>query len=130
MPRFVVDETKVIHAEWWDEDETVTIKRFTFGDRQKLAQVAYKVGLVNPNDGGGAQMSADIAIGEMNLAILEIGILAWTLKGPEGKVMALRRAWIEALQDEDGNFILAEINAYNPTKRRKPEDQANFRGGD
>jgi hypothetical protein len=127
MPgRFVQeDEIKLIHADWWDEHETVTIKRFTYGDRQRLAGVAYKVGLVSGD--GNAQYSADVALGEMNIAILEIGIKAWTLKGANGKPVPLRRSLIEKLRDEDGNFILGEINALNPSRRRSAEAQATFR---
>ena len=129
MGRFVEHEVKVIHAEWWDEEETVTIKRFAYGDRQRLASVAYKVGFVQQGDGGQQEFSADIAIGEMNLAILEIGIEAWTLKSSAGKAVPLRRSAIERLQDEDAEFILREINAFNPSrKRRTADEQANFRG--
>jgi len=130
MGRFVEHETKVITADWWDEGETVTIKRFAYGDRQRLAGVAYKVGFVQQGDGSQQEFSADIAIGEMNLAILEIGIVAWTLKSSAGKVTPLRRSAIERLQDEDAEFILREINAFNPSKKRRTADeQANFRGG-
>lgn len=130
MGRFVDYETKVIHAEWWDEEETVTIKRFAYGDRQKLASVAYKVGFTQQDDGQGPQFSADVAIGEMNLTILELGIAAWTLKSAAGKAVPLRRSAIERLQDEDAEFILREINAFNPSKKRRTADeQANFRGG-
>lgn len=129
MGRFVDYEVKVIHAEWWDEEETVTIKRFAYGDRQRLASVAYKVGFVQQDDGQGPQFSADVAIGEMNLTILELGIAAWTLKSAAGKMVPLRRSTIERLQDEDAEFILREINAFNPSKRRSAEEQVNFRGG-
>ena len=41
MGRFVdKGNTKAIRAPWWDEGEEVVIKRFSYGDRQKLNERA------------------------------------------------------------------------------------------
>jgi len=126
MPRFVEDsDVKEVRAEWWDEDEAVTIRKFSYGDRQALAGVAIKVGVT---DEGGLQRN--LVVERMNLEILNLGIKRWTLKRSDGKVANLNRKSIEALTDEDAEFILAAINAFNPSSRRSAEEQATFRGAD
>lgn len=116
MARFVDSSSdKVIQAEWWDKDESVTIRRFGYGDRQFLAGETVRVGM--QGTGAAAEMSGDVAVATMNLAILERGIRAWTLKDAGGQVPPLTRASIEALCEDDAEYILGEINAYNPRKR-------------
>jgi len=125
MPRFVGDETKVIRAPWWGEKETATIRRFNFGDRQYLAGQALKVGIAT-GEGTGKAIT-DIELGEMNLALIERGLVAWT--DEDGKEMEVTRLAIEALTDADGDYILREIRAFNPRRRRGADEQAGFRGG-
>jgi hypothetical protein len=128
MPRFIIDETKEIQAPWWDEDETVVIKKFSYGDRQKLAGSAVRIDLVDSGNGKPEALT-DVQVATMNLAILELAIVDWTFRHPTtGKKIPVRRQWIEALSEEDGDFILAEINAYNPRRKRSKEEQASFRG--
>lgn len=123
MSRFVdKGETKTIHADWWDDDEEVIIKRFTWGDKQKLAGMAVNIGLVD-----GAPLT-EFQLGQMNMAIMEAGIKSWTLKGPEDRIVPLTSKWIYQLEERDGNFILQAINSFN--RRRSAEEQANFRGTD
>jgi len=126
MSRFIdSSDVKVIQAEWWDEGETVTIKRFSYGDRQRLAGLATRAGTKLET---GDAIITDVYVGRMNLAILEVGIVEWTLQD-EGKVVKLNRQAIERLTDEDGDFILGEIQAFNPRRRRSAEEQEFFRGG-
>ena len=66
-----------------------------------------------------------VQVGKMNLAILDLGIVRWTLKGPDGKIVPPTKKWIYALDERSGDFILGEINAFNP--RRSAEAQENFR---
>lgn len=121
MSRFVSEaERKTIHAPWWDEDEEVVIKRLSYGDRQVLAGEATKVDLAA--DGG---RMTEVQVGKMNLAVLRMGIASWTLKGPDGTMPPVNGQWIYRLQDRDAEFILGEINAYNP--RRSADEQAGFR---
>jgi len=117
---------KTIRAEWWDEDEHVVIRKFSYGDRQALANETVKVGMTGQS--GQEKMITDVQIGRMNLAILQRGIVSWTLKGPDGKIAQLNQQMIEALNEEDAEFILAAINTLNPRRRRTAEEQANFRG--
>ena len=125
MPRFVGDETKAVHAPWWGKKETATIRKFNFGDRQYLAGQALKVGIAT---GDGAEKAiTDIELGEMNLALMERGLVAWT--DPAGGPLEVTREAIEALTDEDGDYILKEIRKFNPRRRRGADEQANFPGG-
>lgn len=130
MPRFVGDETKVVQAPWWGEKETATIRRMNYGDRQYLAGQAVRVGIAGED--GQRETIGELALGEMNLAILERGLVAWT--DPDGEGMPVTRSAIEALEEDDGDFILKEIRAFNPRRQRSPEEQAGFRdrpgGGD
>ena len=126
MPRFVdCNEVIDIQAPWWGEKETATIRKFNYGDRQYLAGQAVRVGIATEDVAGTA--ITDIEIGEMNLALIERGLVGWT--DPDGEEMEVTRAAIEALEDRDGDFILGEIRKFNPRRRRGADEQANFPGG-
>jgi len=125
MPRFVNDtEHTTIQAEWWGGDEVCVIRRFNYGDRQYLAGQTVQVGIRPGEDED--DTIADVAIERMNLAILERGIVSWT--GPDGQGLPVTAELIEALDERDAEFILEEINALNPWRRRTAEEQATFRG--
>lgn len=125
MPRFVNErDTVTIQAPWWDAKEVCVIRKFGYGDRQFLAGETVTVGI--STDGAGAEPLADVAIGRMNLAILERGIVSWT--DADGNDVPVTRERIAALAEDDGEFILAEINRANPRRGRTPEEQATFRG--
>lgn len=128
MPRFVTAaDTKEIRAPWWDTDETVTIKKLTYGDRQTIQKASARMSVT-------AEGSFDeIALGDVNLVIMEVGVVSWTFVRPEtGKPVPCTRRWFERLTEEDGDFILAEINAFNPPPRRTEAEVDEFRdaGGD
>jgi len=125
MSQFIAEDTRIIQADWWDEDEQVVIRRFTWGDRQELIQAAIDTDIVD-----GQPRINEMQLGRMNLRIMELGIKSWTLKGPEGKVVPPSRNWIYRLDEETGNFILREINAFNPRRGRSAEEQISFRGDD
>jgi len=136
MPRFrSKKERKTIAADWWAKEpdgsprEWVEIGRFGYGDRQKLVDAAVKAGLVSKDDGSGDEIAlGGLQLGSMNLAILKLGIKRWT--DEDGKIVPVTDEGVEALHEEDAEFILAEINAFNPQKGRSAEAQANFRGSD
>ena len=135
MPSFVSkSETRQIRAPWWGEKESCTIRRFNYGDRQWLAGKTVSVGIkpgayaggnvVAEADGDGAV--TDVLIGEMNLALLERGVAEWT--DSEGNGLPVTRGAIEALTEQDADFILSEISALNPRRERSRTEQATFRG--
>lgn len=113
MGRFVESsEVREARAEWWDPGETVTVKRFSFGDRQALMAAAM-------GDSARLQkgdVSVRVDVGQMNLAILERGIARWTLKRADGSVAPLNKESIASLTEKDAEFILGEIQAYNPSR--------------
>jgi hypothetical protein len=109
MTRFVSQaDTKTVRAAWWGEDEAVVIKRFSYGDRMKLADLFRK--------------RRDL--GEFTLSCLEVGIVSWTLKDEEGEPVELTRGAIDRLWEEDGGFVSDELDAFNP--RRTADEQAGF----
>ena len=121
MPRFVsTDDTLDIHAEWWAEKETATIRRFNYGDRRYLAAQTMKVGS-KPGEAG----ISELQIERMNLAILERGLVRWT--DEDGKRATLSPKTIKALESRDAEFMLAEINEFNREEERTPEEQDDFR---
>lgn len=131
MSRFTTrEDTKVIQAPWWDEDEQVVIRRFTWGDRQKLTQAVIEIDIII--DGSKPRIdevqTGHMNIGRMNVRIMELGIKSWTFRGPGGKIVPLTRKWISQLDDKTGDYILREINAFNPRRIRSAEEQASFRG--
>ena len=122
MPRFVdSSDKKTIRAEWWEERETCTIRRFNYGDRQYLAGKTVEVGL-----GAGDERITHIQLAEMNLATLERAIAEWT--DETGAALPVTREAIERLTEDDANFILEEIRGMNPSRRRTAEEQETFRG--
>ena len=118
MPRFV-DATKVIRAYWWDEGEEVVIRKFSYMNRQRVAQRSAQATQVN----GETIVKIDRA--EMHLAMLEEGIVSWTFKRANGKRMPLRRSALEKLSFEDAEFIVEQIEQYN--EKRSDEAQGRFR---
>jgi len=127
MPRFVdVMAVQEIRAPWWAENETCTIRKFTYGDRQFLAQNTVSMSL-----GAIAKEMApvtDVLIGRMNLAILERGIKTWT--DDKGVRIPVTQNKIAGLEEKDAEFILAAITKLNPSEERSAEDQATFPGVD
>lgn len=121
MPRFVsTDDTLEIHAEWWAEKETATIRRFSYGDRRWLSGQTMKVGS-KPGD----ERITELQIERMNLAILERGLVRWT--DEDGKRATLSPKKIKLLESRCAEFILEQINEFNREEERAPEEQDTFR---
>ena len=128
MPSFVDKrDTKTIQAPWWAEKEYCEIRRYGFGDRQTLANRAWKLGLIKKDDAANQEI-AELAVGTLNLVVLELGIVRWT--DSEGVLLPVTIERIKQLDEEDGDYILNENNEFNPSRQRSAEDQANFRGAD
>lgn len=126
MPRFVsAADVKTVRAEWWAEDETVTIRKLTYGDRQKIGQAAVKMQF----KGDGQPVESEL--GAVNLVVLELGVASWTFKRAENdKPAPCNRFWFEKLAPEDGEFILKAINDFNVAPQRSEAEQDEFRGAD
>lgn len=124
MPRFVNKaDTKTIRAEWWDDGEEVVIRKFSHGQRQKLAMEYFKIeGSV---ESGSAETFEMVNLAEMNMETLLLGIVSWTFQDEAGKDVPVNRQAVFNLVDEDGNFILKAINEFNK-KQRTAEEQESF----
>lgn len=106
--RFVNEaDTKEIQAEWWEENEIVTIKKFSYGDRQKLDGAA--IGGMNAGD-----TEVQMNLYEMQIIKLLSGIHSWTFEDQNGKVVPASREYIHSLNEKDGDFIEQAIDEYNP----------------
>jgi len=120
MGRFTSEETKDVRAEWWEAEEHAILRKFNYGDRQRISAASTIVKRTE----GGSQVEVDMAA--LNLKMLELGIASWTLRDDGGKLVKLTRTAIERLTREDGEYLLDQITAFN--ERRTKEDQDNFRG--
>lgn len=135
MSRFVSGrETVEIAAPWWDEGEVVTIRKLSFLDRRYIAGASTTYG--EPDEEGNRIVRVDTEA--MDLAILERGIVEWTLKAPprspplentggREEVAPLTKGQLRRLAPEDGEYIVNAIHEYNP--RRSAAEQAGFRAG-
>ena len=113
MGRFVSSvDTKKIRAEGWEDGEEVIIKKFSYGDRQKLESSA--VGDVSTD-----AKSMNMDLYEMQMVKLESGIQSWTFKDEQGKLAPVNREFIHKLSEGDGNFIEKAIDEYNPDTEKK-----------
>lgn len=120
MTRFVSAETREVRAEWWDEGEVVTIRKLSFLDRRYIAGASTTYG--EPDEAG--QRTVQVDLEAMDLAILERGIAAWTLRDEGGQRAPLTREMLARLSLEDGAFLADAIHAFNP--RRSAAAQEGF----
>jgi len=128
---FVDDQdVKEIIAPFFKDGEVVTIKKFSYADRQALSGEYMKLsadwgGRKGKEDKEGrreATVKSEIVLGKMNLSILDRGIKSWILFNRKGKEVPLSRTNIRKLSDEYAEFILGEINDFNPS-RVESEDE-------
>lgn len=112
MARKQGNETDVIHAPWWDEDETVTIRRHLMHGMQKAIQQAYAASAdrsaIIPGDPTSIKIDPVKALEGVEASRLR-WIVSWTLKDASGGLLPLEQASIDTLVEEDIDFIDAEI---------------------
>jgi len=100
----------------------VIIKRFSYADRQALSGEYMKLSAdwegseKDSKAKRGAVVKSEIVLGKMNLSILDRGIKSWTLFTREGKEVPFSRKNIRRLSESYAEFILEEINDFNPTR--------------
>lgn len=121
MSRFVTNQqTKVIRKESWAEDETVTIRRWTVGAKDKMnAEVIRAAGL--------AGEIPEVVVQAIAVPVLIAGIKEWTFCDDNGNPVPVNRHWLSKLDFEDGDFIASEIYAFNGGATEE-ERQQFFRG--
>jgi len=114
-----IEEQRTIHAPWWEEGESVTVRRFTWYDEQVISEQATEI---VPDDEGGARVQVNRA--DWHAARMERGIVEWTLRDAEGERVPCTPERIRALSAQDGDFIYQAIRELN--ERRSAEEQAGF----
>jgi len=122
MSRFIsaVIDTKAIHADWWDVGEGVIIKKFSYGDRQRLAGAAIQSG-VDMSDLKAPSVKMDLY--ELTMLTLELGIQSWNFADEHGQPVPLTRDNLAKLQDRDGEYIAQQIEDYNPSGPVESDDE-------
>jgi len=118
------EDVREITAPFFKEGEVVTIKKFSYADRQALSGEYMKLS-ADWGSGGGkkgkkakrdATVKSEIVLGKMNLSILDRGIESWTLHDRKGKEVEFTRANVRKLSEPYAEFILGEINDFNPSR--------------
>jgi len=110
------DTTKVeqIQAPWWDSGEVVLIREVvTHGDRKAMIKNMIQARMEQGSD---AQQTMDLnfRVEEVQAAMIITMAKDWTLKDRAGKQLPLTLDSINALADEDVEYIVGEINRRNP----------------
>lgn len=117
MPHFADEcQTKTIRADWWGENESVTIRKIPYGASEKMEADATSI--ENLPDG---ERLVKLNLATLRLLRTHAGIVEWTFGPP----VTLKN--VERLLPEDGEFIYSEIMAFNG--RRSAEEQEAFPGG-
>lgn len=127
-------DVREITAPFFKEGEVVTIKKFSYADRQALSGEYMKL----TADWGGrgdkrgrkakrvtqdTTVKSEIVLGKMNLSILDRGIESWTLYDRKGKEVSFSRANIRKLSEPYAEFILEAINDFNPSRVESEDDE-------
>jgi len=139
---FVDDQdVKTIRAPFFKDGEEVVIRKFSYGARQALAGAYIKVKAdwgseearerkATPAKAGRrrkrrdrAKVEGEFLLGEMNIAILDRGIKSWILFDRKGKEVRLSKRTIADLTEPYAEYILEEINDFNPTAESEEEDE-------
>ena len=139
-------DVKTIRAPFFREGEEVVIRKFSYADRQVLSgdylkvkadwgedeeeprvtEVEARVSKRGRKRGrkrrDKAKLQSEFLLGEMNLAILKKGIKSWILFNKAGQEVSLSRKNIDKLGDTYAEFILQEINDFNPTETEEDEE--------
>lgn len=131
--------TKTIRADWWDEGESVTIKQFTFAERQTInasfnLEMKMQVpdgrrrGRRNRSRDEVQEMLTQMDMSHHNQLILQMGIVDWTFTNGNGQLLPVTDKNIRALRDDYANFILDEIDDF--TTPRDEDEEEQFRNAD
>ncbi len=120
MSRFASTKTKTIRAEWWDEEEEVVIKKLNHGDARQIEEAGFALEPIE----GTTDNRLTISLADQQLERMARGIVSWTFLDEKGKAVKVRKAAIDQLLPEDGEFILSEIEGFNGGRSAK--EQANF----
>ena len=112
MARKQTSETETIHADWWDADETVVLRKYLSHGAQKAMQQAFASSVdrdsIKADDMENIKVDPVKAI-ELADTPLLYWIVSWTLKDTTGALLPLGQASLDSLHEDDINYINAEI---------------------
>jgi len=114
MSRFIsTSDTKDIQAEWWNDGERVTIRKWTIAQRDALNDRILRV------TGSGENNLTEMQIKAAQVPVLEAGIKSWTLED-DGLLAQCNAANMGRLAPRDADFIVSAIWELN---RAEPEEE-------
>ena len=111
--------TREIHADWWPEGETVTIRPFSWSDEQRISERSTTVDRSDPEN---VVVHYDNVA--WNEARLDIAVTGWTFQDESGQPVPCTAEARRRLCRQDVVFILREIQDLN--KERTADEQRNF----
>ena len=121
MSRFITEnDVHEIQAPWWDEGESVTIRRYTVAQRDvmhtEILRIAGKVGELT-----------EVEVKAAQVPVLLAGIKSWTFKksnDDDAGVAPVNRHWIGKMSGDDADFVAGAIRDFN--LGRTAEEQEKF----
>jgi len=123
MGRFVsASDTKAVQADWWEDWEEVTIRKWSISQRDALNEQIVRI-----TGSSASEAVTDMQIKAAQVPVLQAGIKGWTFTEDgekDGKRVPVSPHWIEQLAPADADFIAAEIWAFN--RRPDKEEQESF----
>ena len=115
MPAFAAGE-KDIRADWWEEGETATIRKWSISHRDKLFQQIMSITGIAGEEITQAQIEA------AQVPILVAGLKDWTFVDESDKPVPCTRQAIERLSPDYADYIASEIWDFNRGRTAKEQD--------
>jgi len=121
MSRFDI-RTVVIHAPWWEENETVTLRELSYAEQRAIHKRIFAGQKIATNKHGEMSMDSS-ASSRMQEEILRAHLASWTFTDNTGAAVPVTPENIGRLPARDADYILEEIDRLTPSR----DDQ--FPGG-
>jgi len=128
MARKHPDDTIDIKAAWWDEGETVTLRRYLSHGMSRAIQQAYVAAApkaVDPSDPTSLKLDPAKALEIVDTPLL-YWMVRWSLRDKGGNILPLDQSGLDALVDEDVDYIKAEIDKLSESASLSEDAQASF----
>jgi hypothetical protein len=117
---------KTVRHKSWDKGEEVTIREMTFGQSTQLTAIAMAdvaMGDVDDKEKVKSLKMGELDMGKAPQTTLEMCIVSWTFK-KNGKPVPVTPANIKAIRGHYGDFILEEIEKFNPEPDAEFQDDS------
>jgi len=108
------EETRTIHAPWWAPHERVVIRRFTRGHEAKRANWITMLQGCMRQSGKEVHIETPFCIWVIKRAMLDLGVVSWTLRDEGGDLLPLTWEGLWALGENNVDFIAKAIAQFNP----------------